>query len=177
MLFLKDRKRNTMILEKGKAIFTTEDNQNMTVKKYTDIEIKNNIKNYTQKSFPRRILLLTGLVISLIFALNCDTNPFSFFSNIIVILFAAGCLLSEIVYHLNRKIAASDSYIEILVEQKKETDNSYQNSATTGPEVFHFYPVIGKDTTTNYKSTWYIDKDVYQNVKTGDIVKIGIGNH
>ena len=91
----------------------------MTVKKYTDIEIKNNIKNYTQKSFSRRILLLTGLVISLIFALNCDTNPFSFFSIIIVILFVAGYLLSEIVYHLNRKIAASNSYIEILVEQKK----------------------------------------------------------
>ena len=162
-----------MILEKRTAIFTTEDKQNITIKNYTDKEVEDNLKKYVKKSLFRRLILIIGLIISFIFSINYD-NQYSFFSNIVCILLFAGCILSEILYPLNRKNAVSHSYIEIVVEQKKDIETYFQNFITTGPDSIHFYPILGKDTTTNYESIWYLNKDEYENTNVGDIVRKNI---
>lgn len=163
-----------MILKDGKAIFTAMDSQNMTIKNYTDKEIKNNLKKYAGKAWNRRILLMIAFLVSMIFAVKYNTDPYSFFCYIVVILLAAGCLLSEIMYWLNRKNVTSRFYIEIVVDQKKTIETDYQNSVATGPETIHYYPIVGRDTTTNYGSVWYLDKEEYQKVKAGDLVRKNI---
>lgn len=154
-----------------RVFYTLEDKTNTEIHSYSDAEIQQNLKKYEKKSRPRRSLMLAGFVVSMIVAVNCNTDPYSFFSYIAVILFAAGELLSETLYWLNRKSAAGRWYVEIVVDRKKEIETYYQNSATTGPDSIHYYPVIGRDTTTGYSSVWYLDKDTYQNVKAGDIIK------
>lgn len=165
-----------MIIRNGKELFTEEDRQNMTIRNYTDAEIRNNLKKYAKQSRLRRGVLLAAFLISLIFAVNCSTDPYSFFSRIVVVLFAAGCLLSESLYWLNRKAAASSAYIEFIVEQKKETETDFQNSVMTGPESICHYPVFGRDTATNYGSIWYLDKEEYKNVKAGEMIRKNVAN-
>lgn len=165
-----------MTLKNGKAFFTAEDIQNMTVRNYTAEESKQNLRMYARKSCARRVILLAALLVTLFLAIYFNTTLYSFFFCIAVILLAAGFLLSEFIYRLNRKYATDSPYIEIVVEQKKEVETQYQNSVTTGPDSIHFYPVLGRDTTTNYESIWYLDKDAYRNVNAGDIVRKSIGD-
>lgn len=154
-----------------RVFYTLEDKTNTEIHSYSDAEIQQNLKKYEKKSRPRRSLMLAGFVVSMIVAVNCNTDPYSFISYVFVILFAAAELLSETLYWLNRKDEAKHSYIEIIVDQKLDVETYYQNSAATGPDSIHYYPVIGRDTTTGYSSVWYLDKDTYQNVKAGDIIK------
>ena len=163
-----------MIVESGKALFTAEDCQNMAVRNHTDSEVKENLSGFAERSLPRRIVLLVAFLVSLIFAVSCGSDSYSFFASIAAILFAVGFLLSETLYRLNRKNASSCAFIEIVVDQKKEPETEYRNSATTGPESTRFYPVFGRDTTTNYGSTWYLSKEVYRNAKEGEAVQINI---
>ena len=36
------------------------------------------------------------------------------------------------------------------------------------------YPVVGRDTTTNYESIWYLDKEEHNSVKPGEVVQKNI---
>lgn len=157
-----------------RVFYTREDKQHMTLKNYTAEEIKQNLKRYARKSRPRRSLLLAAFVISLIVAVNCNTDPYSFFSYIFVILFATGELLSETMYWLNRKNAASCYYVEIIVDRKEKVETYICHDAVYGSDFFQYYPVSGKDTTTGYSSIWYLDKNMYRNIKVGDIVRKNI---
>lgn len=165
-----------MIVKNGQALFTTEDQQNMTVKNYTEQEVKKNLKKYARQVRLRRCGLLIAFFASLIFAVKCNITSYSLFAYIVAILFAAGCLLSETLYWLNRKNTASNAYIEIVVEQKKEVETNFHNSVTTGPESICYYPVLGRDSTTSYESIWYLDKEEYKRAKPGDVVQKNVRN-
>ena len=157
-----------------RVFYTLEDKTNTEIHSYSDAEIQQNLKKYAKKSRPRRSLLLAGFVISLIVAVNCNTDPYSFFSYIFVILFATGELLSETMYWLNRKNAASCYYVEIIVDRKEKVETYICHDAVYGSDFFQYYPVSGRDTMTGYSSIWYLDKDMYRNIKVGDIVRKNI---
>ena len=95
-----------------RVFYTLEDKTNTEIHSYSDAEIQQNLKKYEKKSRPRRSLMLAGFVVSMIVAVNCNTDPYSFISYVFVILFAAGELLSETLYWLNRKSAAGRWYVE-----------------------------------------------------------------
>lgn len=109
----------------GKVFFTAEDKQNVNIKNFTTEESKQNLKKYARKSRGRRSVFVIALIVSLFFAVYCNVDSYSFFAYIVVILLAVGCLLSESIYWLNRKNVTCNSYIEIVVDQKKNVEICY----------------------------------------------------
>lgn len=165
-----------MIQEGGKVLFTQADKENTSIKTYTDEESAAQLDQYVKKARPRRIAFLIAFAGCLIVAVAYDSEPYHFVSRIASVFFAACCVISELLYRLNRKPAALKTYVEIRVDQINDVETYYSTSATTGPESIQFYPVEGRDTTTNYQSTWYLDKETYRNANVGDIVQIKVPN-
>ena len=175
-LNVKPEKKDDMIQEDGKVFFTQEDKENTSIKIYTDEELAAQLNQYAKKTRPRRIAFLAALIVCLLLAMICDSEPLHLASCIAAVLFAACCVFSELLYRLNKKPAALKTYVEIRVDKINDVETHYSTSATTGPESIQFYPVERQDTTTNYQSTWYLDKDTYKKVKVGDIVKVKIAD-
>ena len=172
----KPEKDDDMIQEGNRIIFTQTDKENTSIKTYTDEELATQLDKYEKKARPRRIAFLIAFAGCLIAAAACDFEPYHFISCIASVFFAACCMISELLYRLNRKPAALKTYVEIRVDKINDVETHYSTSATTGPESIQFYPIEGQDTTTNYQSTWYLDKETYRNTNVGDIVQIKVPN-
>ena len=165
-----------MIQEGGKVLFTQADKEHTSIKTYTDKESAAQLDQYVKKARPQRIAFLIAFAGCLIVAAACDSEPYHYISRIGAVFFAACCVVSELLYQLNRKPTALKTYVEIRVDQINEIETYYSTSATTGPESIQFYPIEGRDTTTNYQSTWYLDKETYRIANVGGIVQIKIAD-
>ena len=162
-----------MIREGKKAVFTDKDRENLSVRKYTDEEVKNNLKEFNRDHNKRRIPLLIVLRIMLLIAIFMKSIAFA--ADIGIVLVCGAIILSEILHRLNRKRIKSRYYIEIIVERKREVETFYETSATTGPESFKYYPVEGRDSMTNYRCICYISKEQYENAVAGQRIRINVG--
>lgn len=163
-----------MIRHEKEVVFTEEDKRNLTVKEYTNEEIKNNLKKFNHNHNKKRILLLTILFLLLCIATMATIEPISFTADIGIILVCTILILSETIHRLNRKRVKSRYYIELIVEKKRDVEEYYENSVTTGPDILKFYPIEGRDSTTNYRYICYVDKENYKKTDYGQKIKLSV---
>lgn len=161
-----------MIREGKKILFTEEDRKKLYLRKYTNEEIKANLKEYNHKNNKRRIPFLIILIILLLMAIYVE--QISYAADIGIVLVCGAIIISETLHRLNKKRAKSEYYIEIIVDEKKEIETYYENPVTTGAEVFKYYPIEGRDSTTNYRCMCYISKEQYINANYGQRIRINI---
>ena len=81
-----------MIREGKKAVFTDKDRENLSVRKYTDEEVKNNLKEFNRDHNKRRIPLLIVLIILLLIAIFMKSIAFA--ADIGIVLVCGAIILS-----------------------------------------------------------------------------------
>lgn len=162
-----------MIREGKTVVFTEQDRQNLSVRKYTNEEIRDNLKEFNRKNNRIRVPLLLVLVVLLLAAIFAE--PIAFAADIGIVLVCAAILILEMIHRLNKKTVKSRYYIEIIVDEKKEIEEYYETSVTTGPQSFKYYPVAGRDSVTNYRCICYISKEEYENIIYGQKIRINVG--
>lgn len=62
--------------------------------------------------------------------------------------------------------------MEANIEKILPTEAYIEVTLTPGSYVTVFYSVEGRDTTSGYKSIYYIDKEQYDNAKIGEKVRV-----
>ncbi len=160
-----------MIRDKYNTSFTDEEKRNLTVRKYTDIEKKENLRKFKHKIKRRRsvplFLLVDFAILSIITGPNIRGLFIIFF---MAILFLFG--IDEHIASMNIKRARYEYYIEFYIVEKLATESYTKH--TRHQETFTLWPVIGKDTTTGYISKFYIDHEQYVMLNIGDRARLRI---
>lgn len=88
----------------------------------------------------------------------------------------AAFFLTCYLWVVNNKILLNQNLkeIEIQLIEKLEKETELE-TGLNNPGVLHlYYPIIGKDIHTGYQSRVYIDKETYDKLEKGNIVKIKV---
>lgn len=161
-----------MVREGKQVSFTKEDVENLKVRKYSDIEVEENGKEFKTQARKRRILPVCITTGSIILAFCFRNLEF-----IAAIMAFIGCIwmgFGELLNKLNYRVAKASYYIELVVDKKLDIETHLNHTASSGTNMIYFYPVEGIDTTSEYRYVCYIDKEQYVSSKCGDIVRVNV---
>lgn len=155
--------------------FTDKDRAGFCVRKYTNDEIKNNVKVFKKTVWTRRMFLL---VLVILFAMIVSASN----KALVTILAGSlaggiGCfiLYNAIIDLLNLKIVKHGYFIEVSVIKKLPIETRFSTGMIDGPlETNYYYPIEGRDTSTGYVSVCYIEKKEYKNTDVGKIIQITV---
>ncbi len=164
-----------MIRNKNTLAYTEEDKNNLCVRKYTSDEMAENTKTFNNKRNSVRIKFLISLVILILLRLTLPGEATAFFLNLALIFWIFVACLNERIGRIDSKANSREYYVEIRLIEKlpSETENSGSMGNRT---VQNFYPVIGEDTTTGFKSKFYISMEDYLEAEVGTSIRINQKN-
>lgn len=156
-----------------KVSYTKEDMDNLTLHRYTEEELSEKRKTYAHMKWHKRSVRICILfvLLGISYILKKD---FRYIYMVIAAAFLLWCILQEYIFYANGRVAKRKYYFEIEVVAKYPVETETVCTVDTGREIFDFYPVIGIDTTSGYKSLFYIDKEKYENIELNDKLKISV---
>ena len=160
--------------EKNTFYFTEEDKKSLCVRKYTDAEVKENVKRFQAKENTRRLgfalLLLTFIRVIRLF----PDLKYLFVLCISFVIFLI--IFYECIAKLNMRYHKLGYYIEFVILKKLKRETYEFNQLDSGG-MSEYYPVIGQDTMTGYITKYYLyDWEENAVTKVGDRVRINVSS-
>ena len=150
---------------------TLEDMDNLTLHRYAEEELSEKWKTYAHMEWHKRCIRICILFVLL--GISCALKEdLRHICIVIIAAFLFWCILREYVSYANGRVAKRKYYFEIEVAAKCPVETETVCTVDNGGEIFNFYPVIGVDTTSGYKSRFYIDEEKYESAKPGSRLRI-----
>lgn len=150
---------------------TREDMDNLTLYRYTEEELSEKRKTYAHVEWYKRCIRICILLVLL--GISCILKEdLRYICMVIAAAFLFWCILREYVSYANGRVAKRKYCFEIEVAAKCPVETETVCAVDAGEEIFNFYPVIGVDTTSGYKSLFYVDKEKYEIAKPGSRLRI-----
>lgn len=162
-----------MYRDNTKVSYTKEDMDNLTLLRYTEEELSKKWKTYAHIELYKRCIRICILFV-LLGILHILKEDLRYICMVIIAAFLFWCILQEYISYANRKVKKRKYFIEIEIITKCPVETELVCTVASGGEIFNFYPVIGVDTTSGYKSLFYIDREKYENTELNDKLKIPI---
>ncbi len=156
----------------NKVYFSEEDRDNLVVHRYSDQEFKDLESGYRRKRNKRRWVFLVILAILLILFTVFTVLKYLFYLAIAFMVFLI--ILYEYIDRVNMKAYCGKYYVEIIVDEILSSDTHIEQTLTPGSDVMMFYPILGRDSSTNYRSKFYIDKEQYDTTGVGKKIRISV---
>lgn len=159
-----------MVIEKDGVRFKDIEKQNLVIKQFTPEEILMNQYNIKSKYSTVRVAHLMG--IGIFFAAMITLNPFNWVSYCLslgIVIIVVYIVIFEMKYAKRFKYESCSHYVEIEIQSIERVE--VEISQKTKFKAERYYPVIAKDTTSGYSTKIYLLKDIWSNVKIGDIIK------
>lgn len=155
-----------MYIQNGEILWTDDDKNNLSIKKYSDEEVKKIISIHKKQRVKMRLFMFILLAASII-----NGNIFSIFyiATIFIIIF---WLAFEQIWRNENSYIKSKYYIKFEIKEKLELEKTYDISHDD-ENISTYYPIIAIDTTTYYETKIYVDEDIY-NKNIGEIVAIKV---
>ena len=151
--------------------FTKEDMDNLMMRRYAEEELSEKWKTYAHMEWCKRCIRICILFVLL--GISCALKEdLRHICIVIIAAFLFWCILREYVSYANGRVAKRKYYFEIEVAAKCPVETETVCTVDAGGEIFNFYPVIGVDTTSGYKSRFYIDEEKYESAKPGGRLRI-----
>lgn len=156
-----------------KTGFTEEDRDNLVFKEHDDTEIKANMKRHRGKYNKYRILILAGLTICILGRLLIQAKMLQFATDIAIMIFILLYIFCAINSKATSKWAKSAFYVEFTVDEILDTEvTSYVGVETSS--IRTYYPILGTDTSSGYKTAFYVDKEDYYAAKPGSVITLNV---
>ncbi|MBR4314027.1 MAG: hypothetical protein IKP66_03870 [Lachnospiraceae bacterium] len=150
--------------------FTAEDKTNLIIHRRSREEVKLQKQYYMKRKVLLQVFFMI-LAIATYMLMGKASDNIWFIFMLLCVMSIFGLIVMEWWYLWNKKLLTSPNYLEIEVVERLSIENV---TYSTDFNVAHYYPVIGKDTTTKYQSKIYLPKRDYDNVETGTILKVNI---
>ena len=150
---------------------TLKDMDNLTLHRYAEEELSEKWKTYAHMEWRKRCIRICILFVLL--GISCALKgDLRYVCMVIIAAFLFWCILREYVSYVNGRVAKRKYYFEIEVAAKCPVETETVCTVDNGGEIFDFYPVIGVDTASGYKSRFYIDEEKYESAKPGSRLRI-----
>ena len=159
-----------MVIEKDGARFKDIEKQNLVIKQFTPEEILTSQFNVKSRQLRIRMTHLMGIGIFL--AAMITLNPFNWVSYCLyigIVIIVIYVVMFEMKYYKRFKYESCSHYVEIEIQSIERVE--VEISQKTKFKAEKYYPVIAKDTTSGYITKIYLLKDIWDNVKVGDVIK------
>lgn len=164
-----------MYRDNTKVSYTKEDMDNLTLHRYTEEELLEKRKTYAHMKWHKRFIRI--YILFVLQGISCTLKgDFRYICIVIAAAFLLWCILQEYIFYVNGRVAKRKYYFAIEVVAKYPIETETVCTVNAGREIFNFYPVIGIDTTSGYKSLFYIDKEKYENIELNEKLKISVEN-
>ncbi len=149
--------------------YTEEDKKNLVVRKYLESELEEIKRQYKKKQNKRRIIY--AVIILLLIACSVLFESIKYISDIALWFMIFLVFTYESVDRTNIKALSCEYYVEMQVEKKLPIESKMEGTATPGSDAITYYPIEGHDTTSGYRSIFYIDMEQYLDTDVGGIVR------
>lgn len=156
----------------SKISFSEEEKENLKVKEYSEIELRDKEIRFREKQKRRRHILLFILIGLIVLSVMLKELKYLLYIGIVVMCFLI--ILYEYIDWINIKVCQRAFYIEFFVDEKLDVETYIEQTLTPGSDILSFYPVKGRDSTTGYVSIFYINKEQYDRVKKGETARISV---
>ena len=158
-----------------RVYFTKEDSAGLKILEYTPEEVKKSKTTFFKWLFFKLVILLAIFILLAFLMLLLESDAVYFFSRVgqIGIIFLAILIVKSDI--TNYKYETSGNYFEIIVDKIfPEIVESDGCVGEAGACNVRFWPVEGHDSSTNYKSLFYVAEDEYKQAKVNEKLKIKI---
>ena len=159
-----------MLNQDGTIVFTEEDKSNLVIRKYTDEELEEKRELFKVKRNRRRLVMV--LIILALIVLPRAFVGIQYGCSIALAFMIFLFLVCELWDRTDIKAELRPYYFEIQVDKALPSETHADGDLTSG--VSSFFPVEGRDTTSGYKSIFYIDYKQYMGAQAGEIFRISV---
>ncbi len=168
-----------------KSMLTISDQNGFCIKDLSNKDVKTNNKLNKEKgkqilyiTIPCAVLCwLATILIKMLDVTSKYTSTYIVSSIVSIIL----VIISTIIYFMyissDNSIMKYTYYIEVTVVNKLDIEEYNIPNSNGTSEVNTFYPILGKDTTTNYESICYVNKSIYDSCSIDDIISINLSEN
>ncbi len=159
-----------MYREKVRIYYTEEDKKNLVVRKYLESELAEIKGQYKKKQNRRRIIY--AIIILILILCSFLFESIKYISDLALCFMIFLVFTDESADRTNIKALSCEYYVEVQIEKKLPREAEIEGTATPGSDVTSFFPIEGRDTTSGYRSIFYIEMEQYLDTDVGGIVRI-----
>ena len=162
-----------MIRERFKIGYTDDDKRNLVIRCHTQEEIKQLKRRFSQKMWKRRLIFILLFILFMYLSRHATSEKAWFWLTGVTMLIAIFGIVAEFITIRGKKEARSPHYVELLILQKLAVEFENDPRADHYKGEF-FYPVMARDTTSQYECRYYLAQDEYDEAEEGQIIQVNV---